>query len=82
VGFGEGAPAATFPFKELKGGNTTEGSHVTFRLRTKLHGNTDLQTQKIDRERRVHGKKTDGRDKGRQTASGITFLVVLLVRHK
>ncbi len=49
VGFGEGAPAATFPFKELKGGNNTEGSHVTIRLRNKLHGNTDLQNKNIDR---------------------------------
>lgn len=49
VGFGEGAPAATFPFKELKGGNNTEGSLVTIRLRNKLHGNTDLQNKTVDR---------------------------------
>lgn len=62
VGFGEGAPAATFPFKELKGGNNTEGSHVTIRLRNKLHGNTDLQNKNIDREKKG-GKKTNGRNK-------------------
>lgn len=55
VGFGEGAPAATFPFKELKGGNNAEGSHVTIRLRTKLHGNTDLQNKK-HRQRKKGGK--------------------------
>jgi len=70
VGFGEGAPAATFPFKELKGGNNAEGSHVTIRLRTKLHGNTDLQNKNIDRERREG--KTDGRDKGGSLRNNIS----------
>lgn len=82
VGFGEGAPAATFPFKELKGGNNTEGSLVTIRLRNKLHGNTDLQNKNIDREKREGKKRTE---EIREEAQGITFLVVpgkLLVRHK